>query len=106
MREEGDALVHLLGNRTVAMAIDRIECAIIAIGATTRALGAVAIGTGETAIDGNLLHLEIEMAAHIIPIIIIVESFFSLHCKANVRTNGQYTHIFGQEMQFRANNVL
>ena len=57
MRKERDTLAHLLRYRTVTMTIGRVERLVIAERATTPPHLAVAIGTGETGINGNLLHL-------------------------------------------------
>ena len=57
MRKERNPLTHLLRYRTVAVTIGRIERLVIAERATTPPHLTVAVRTGETGINGNLLHL-------------------------------------------------
>ena len=57
MRKERDTLAHLLRYRTVTMTIGRVERLVIAERATTPPHLSVAVGTGETGINGYLLHL-------------------------------------------------
>ena len=79
MREEGDTLTHLLGYGFIAMAIGRVEGLVIAICATAAPFGAVAIRTGETAVEGYFLHLERETALQETRKVVVVKTFFTLH---------------------------
>ena len=57
MRKERDSLTHLFSDRTVAMTIGRVERLVIAERTATPPHLSVAVGTGETGINGNLLYL-------------------------------------------------
>ena len=65
MREKRDTLTHLLRDRTVAVTIGRVERLVIAERTTAPPHLAVAVGTGKTRIDGNLLHLAAKDATQI-----------------------------------------
>ena len=65
MRTERDTLAHLLRYRTVPMAIGRVERLVITERTAAPPHLAVAIGTGETGINGNLLHLAAKDATQI-----------------------------------------
>ena len=65
MCKERDTLTHLLGNRTVAVTIGRVECLVVAIGTTAHPNLTIAVRTGKTGIYGNLLHLAAKNATQI-----------------------------------------
>ena len=71
MREKGDTLIHLLCYGTIAVTIGRVERLVIAECATTPSHLAIAVGTGKTRIDGNLLHLAAKDATQITAEIVI-----------------------------------
>ncbi len=53
---EGDALVDLLGDALMGLAVARVESCIVAEGAPTRAQSAITIRATKTGIDGKLEH--------------------------------------------------
>ena len=71
MRKERDTLAHLLRYRTVTVTISRVECLVVTERATTPPHLAVTVGTSETRINGNLLHLTAKDATQITAELII-----------------------------------
>ena len=52
---EFDALVDLLEEWFPRLAVARVECRIVTVGTSSRALGPVAVRTGESGIEHDLL---------------------------------------------------
>lgn len=71
-RKELLACFQLLGDAVLSLTIGGVESTVVAVDAAPRRESSVAIGTGETRIDGNLLHTEGETVAYPRPVIIII----------------------------------
>ena len=87
VREERYALLHLLLDRKMTMAIRGIERLVIAICATAPPHLAVAVGTCETAVKGYLLHLAPENGMHIRAELVIVKDIFAHEIEYGQRYN-------------------
>ena len=71
-RKELLASLQLTGDAVLALTVGRIEGAVVAVDAATCGETAIAVGTGEARIDGNLLYTEGETAAYPRAVIIII----------------------------------
>ena len=65
---------HLLCNRQMLVAECRVECTVVTIRTSATSFCSVTVRTGKATVNGNLLHLAVELGTQICTELIIIES--------------------------------